>query len=212
MTNNLKTVIEARIEAILGAEKITRVELAELSRELLMYVPDTQDIDMVNRLVGVLTPVNRRAAIHFFSAFLPWEAEKDKQGNFIRFGKRMQGDRKVAKREASMKEFLADKGNNIWTWSDANLQVELKPIDFGGQITRAVKSAIEGNKKREQPGIDKLAILQAVFAGGLTARDFMAYAELLEQRMLEAEAFLAASKGVANNTEQPQEQPEQAAA
>ena len=67
--NNLKAVVYGRLEAIMAAEKITRVELGAMSRELLMYVPDTNDIDIVNRLLGVLTPMNRRTAILFFFKF-----------------------------------------------------------------------------------------------------------------------------------------------
>ena len=48
--HRLHNTVYARLEAIAAAEKITRVELGALSRELLVYVPDTHDIDIVNRL------------------------------------------------------------------------------------------------------------------------------------------------------------------
>ena len=98
MTNNLKAVVYGRLEAIMAAEKITRVELGAMSRELLIYVPETHDIDIVNRLINALTPVNRRAAILFFKHFLPWDVENDADGVFAKFGKMHKGEKKVAKK------------------------------------------------------------------------------------------------------------------
>lgn len=126
MTNNLKAVVYGRLEAIANAEKITRFELGAISRELLMYVPDSNDIDIVNRLIGVLTPMNRKIAILFFKHFLPWEVEVDHDDEFSRFGKKLKADKKVKRRMEMIVEFLSDENANIWSWAEVHVEVEQK--------------------------------------------------------------------------------------
>ena len=57
-THRLHNSVYARLDAIASAEKITRVELSALSREALTYVMETHDIELVNRLIGVLPPAH----------------------------------------------------------------------------------------------------------------------------------------------------------
>ena len=151
--NNLKAVVYGRLEAIMAAEKITRVELGAMSRELLMYVPDTNDIDIVNRLLGVLTPVNRRTAIIFFQNFLPWDAEKDAEKVFVRFGKKHKGERRVTKKMTEITKFLSDESNNIWTWSDANVDIEQKVVNMATELSAIISKSLKGfetkNKKAD---------------------------------------------------------------
>lgn len=153
MTNNLKAVVYGRLEAIMAAEKITRVELGAMSRELLIYVPDTHDIDIVNRLLGVLTPVNRRTAILFFKHFLPWDAENDADNVFSKFGKMHKGEKKVARKLDLITEFLSDENNTIWTWSDENIEIEQKIVNMATELSEVIKKAVNGfetkNKKAE---------------------------------------------------------------
>ena len=111
--HRLHNVVMARFDAIAAAEKITRVELGLLSREILVYVPESQDIEFVNRLLGVLTPMNRRTAILYFGHFLPWEQEHDKEGNFNRFAKKMVGEKKLKKKADAIVTWLAKEENNI---------------------------------------------------------------------------------------------------
>ena len=111
--SNLKASILAHITAIAAAEKITRASLGEISRELIMYVPDTKDIDLVNRLLGVLTPMNRATAVLYFKHFLPWDWEKDAN----KFGSMMQGDKKLAKAECKFR-----------------FQLENETVDINGEM------------------------------------------------------------------------------
>lgn len=160
--HNLKTVVYQRLEAIASAEKVTRVELAEISRELLIYVPETNDIEIVNRLLGVLTPMNRATAILYFAHFLPWEQEKNNDGVFQRFGKKIQGDKKVARKLTTIAEFLKDTSNNIWTWADKN--IEIKKKDFAATITRAIKKALEGDEKSDTPPLSVEEVCRTVLS------------------------------------------------
>lgn len=153
MTNNLKAVVYGRLEAIASAEKITRVELGAMSRELLIYVPESHDIDIVNRLINVLTPVNRRAAILFFKHFLPWDAENDTDGVFSKFGKMHKGEKKVAKKHAAITDFLADENNTIWTWAEENIEIEQKVVNMATELSEVIKKSVNGfetkNKKAD---------------------------------------------------------------
>jgi hypothetical protein len=186
--HNLKAAVYAMIEEIAAAEKITRKVLGAISRDLLIYVPDSHDIDSVNRLLGVLTPMNRLAAIHYFGHFLPWEQEKDADENFIRFGKMTQGDKKVKRKLEAINEWLADEKNNIWVWSKANLDV--KPKNFGMLIAKAIKKALEGDEDSKSPPLSRDQVLDAVFEGGIHIDDLLDAVERQEARIAEAQKVM----------------------
>ena len=154
----------ARIEAIAGAEKITKKELGALSRELVKYltIESNIDIGMVNRLLDVLTPVNKRAAILFFDHFLPFKAERKDDGEFIRFGGREKGARTIQKYLDKAAEFLADRKNTIWTWQKHNIDVEKAP-KYGERLTKLVERAL----KDEEYGLSREDIVKAVVEGGI---------------------------------------------
>lgn len=141
--HKLHNVVYARLDTIANAEKITRVELAALSREALTYVVETHDIDLVNRLIGVLTPMNRKTAILYFSHFLPWNVEH-KDDAFSRFGKMMEQSKKVKKRLKSIADFLSDESNDIWTWAEANIEVEQRQVNVADMLSSALEKAING--------------------------------------------------------------------
>ena len=193
--SNLKTVVYQRLEAIMAAEKITKVELGHLSRELLVYTPTTFDIDIVNRLLGVLTPMNKKLAILFFKEFLPWEQEKDTEGNFQRFGKMFKSAGKVKKRTDAIEAFLKEEEANIWTWAEANVKVD-KQKDYTGMISKAIKAALSGDEKTESPALSPAAIVSAIFQGGVTIADLLDGCEVrereLEKSKEESEAIMDA--------------------
>lgn len=165
MEHRLHNVVMARLDAIANAEKITRAELGHLSREALTYVMDTQDIDFINRLMGVLTPMNKQTCILYFSHFLPWEHENDKDDVFQRFGKKMLGDKKLAKRVALIEAWLADETNNVWTWAKDNVDISKKP-DFKARVTSSIKKALEGDEGKEVAPLTSMELLAAIFEGG----------------------------------------------
>lgn len=149
-------VINAKIKKLAAAEKVTKQVLAELSRDLLAYVlvQESHDVGAVNRLLAVLTPVNFKTAVLFFSAFLPHEV--DEHGTFGGLVKK----EKAAKLQTAV-DFLENEDNNIWTWADANVKVEKKEIDFLGKVTKAISQAIEKGQ------VNQLDLVKAVLAGGL---------------------------------------------
>lgn len=166
MTKSLKVIVYGRLEAIASAEKITRVELGAMSRELLMYVPSTNDIDIVNRLLGVLTPVNRRTSILFFKHFLPWDVENDADGVFSKFGKLHKGEKKVAKKLKDIVAFLEDDANNIWTWSEENVDIEQTVVNMSVELDNMIKKSLTGfeTKNRVAEALTKQQVVDTLLA------------------------------------------------
>lgn len=202
-TNNLKATVYARLEAIAAAEKITRVELAALSREALMYVPESNDIDLVNRLLGVLTPMNRETAIQFFRHFLPWEVEETKDGEFSRFGKRMKKEKQVKRRMDAITEFLADEANTIWTWAGENLEVNKVEVNGMEDLGKAVEIALKGRdtKTKHAEPITKQQVVDVVL-GKIGLEDLMA-------AMMVVQARIDAVKAIEEAANKPVQGPDQ---
>lgn len=154
----------AKLAALQGAEKITKTVLAELSREVLAAVHKTEDSSYINRLMVVLTPVNRKVVILFFKAFSGFTFKQEEQ----MFSKK---DKKQydAKEQAAI-EFLDDPHNNIWTWAERAVEVEAKAFD----IEKVKKSMAAMIKQAEGAGYDKRAVLKQVFNAGFGEEDVIA--------------------------------------
>lgn len=172
-TNNLKAVVYGRLEAIAAAEKITRAELAALSRELLIYVPETHDIAIVNRLIGVLTPMNKKVSIMYFTHFLPWEVERDSDGNFVSFGKMMKKEKQVKRRMDAITEWLADEDNTMWTWAETNVDLTKKK-DFRAMIAKAIEKALQGDEKSGTEALTMAQVVETFFEAGVEVDDLLA--------------------------------------
>lgn len=165
---NIKAHIYGLIKEVAAAEKITKAKLGVLSRDILTYVMDTNDIMSVNSLIAVLTPANRMASIAYFEHFLPWEVERDGEKRFVRFGKKLKGTKPV-KAQAAINLWLSDEGNNIWNWVDDNLEMK-KKIDFNSRVVNAINKALAGDL--DKSGTDPLTpaqVVAAIFESDLSA-------------------------------------------
>lgn len=157
------------LDAVRNAEHITKRELKSLSRDLLTVLHAKGgemegDIQFVNALLGVLTPVNRRVGILFFKHFSGFNFS-DELNIFTKKNKKHYEEcRELAQ------SFLADPNQNIWTWADREVNVEQKPFDPNA-ITQFIGRAL---KKMDG---DQAAVLRAVFAGGITPAAFMVVLE-----------------------------------
>lgn len=196
-SHRLHNVVYATFAEVAAAEKVTRAGLRTLSRDLLEYVPETDDIAIVNRLLGVLTPMNRATAILYFAHFLPWEQEKDVDGNFLRFGKRMKGEKKLKRKADDIAAWLAEEGNDIWSWAEVN--VEVKQKDFKATVARAIESALKGQKAKGAtedddyitPPLTQEELVSAIFDGGADVLALLTACEVKKAEMEEAEAQMA---------------------
>lgn len=142
---DIKT-INTKIETLAKAEKITKAVLGELSRDLLeyVYINDSQDITPVNRLLSVLTPMNKRTSVLFFKNFLAWKFDDEAQ-LFTKKNKKHYDDKLLA-----VELFLGNEDNTIWSWYEANVKLEQKEIDWAKRLkadfTKALEAGITFNE------------------------------------------------------------------
>ena len=156
-------IINTRIDTIAASEKVTKFELGLVSRELLAFVLSNGDasfdVQPVNRLIGVLTPMNKKTAVLFFAEFLPFALEG------VTFGKMQKAKKDVAIDRCL--DFLDDELNNIWTWAADNIKLDKKQIDWSKRIEQDVAKAID----EDNGGLSMVDVLKAVLAGGVSSID-----------------------------------------
>lgn len=159
--------LNAIIATIAQSERVTRVELSNLSRIALEYVLESNDVRPINTLLGkgedgkfILTAVNRRVANSYFKHFLPFADNGAKELEQLVFTKMKA--KAVDKYTALIAEWLADEANDIWVYSNG-LAIEAKPVFYADKIKKLVEKAL----KDEVNGISQADLLQAVLDGGV---------------------------------------------
>lgn len=159
-----------KIKTLAAHENVSKGLLSELSREILTYVmvdngtgKASEDSQVMNRLLEVLTPVNYRAVFAFFQTFTGFVADADTKT----FGRKDKAN--FIKKQEKAIEFLADAENNIWTWAARDLEIEAKPVDF------AVIQKQMGNliKKAEKNGMNNTHVVQALLVNGISVEDIL---------------------------------------
>lgn len=172
----------ASLDMLRQSEQVTKRELRELSRSVLDALHNGDDgeqgklaaikgdIQFVNTLMNALTPINRKVAVLYFQHFTGFHFDVKEN----RFTKK-DGKRYLTCVAASA-EFLAEPGNNLWTWAERNIVVEPKPFDLK-KVTQFIDNAL---KKTNQ---DELGVLRAVLDGGVKVGTIIA---LMHQLGIEA--------------------------
>ena len=145
------------IEALCQSESVTKRELMHLSRSCLEYTYDTGDNGVINRLILVLTPVNRKVVCEYFKEFSGLVFD-DAASRFK--GKSKKNWDKVM---AAGVEFLADPHNNVWTWAERNIEVTKKDFDLE-QVTKAFERFV---KKAKAENLTQKDVLKAVLKTGV---------------------------------------------
>lgn len=184
MKTNLNT-ISAKVNELGNAERITKGLLSELSREVLTVVlldngddvkegeqaKGTEDSRILNELLAVLTPVNKKACTMFLQHFAPFHQAVNGQGEFESFGKK---DKKQWEKKIELvKEFLDDPHNNLWTWADRNIEMAPKPYDVV-KVTKEIEKALKKANKAD--------VIRAIMAGGLEIADILEVMEPKEEQ------------------------------
>lgn len=145
------------IEALCISETTTKRELRSLSRSVLEYSIETGDVAIVNRLLQVLTPVNRKVAVKYFETFSGFVI--DDATKLFKGKSKKRWDESVK----AAKEFLSDPHNNIWTWAEINIEIEKKQFDLS-QVTDAFKAFV---KKAQKENLTQKDVLGAIFKAGV---------------------------------------------
>ncbi len=151
--------LDATLETLKGAERITKETLRILSREMLDAIHVGGDIQPVNRLLEVLTPMNRKTCVLFFQEFSGHLYSENEE----KFTKRDKGN--YAKKEQASAEFLDDPMNNIWSWVIRKGLEVGEPKEFTLlKITKQTESLL---KKADKAGFKQADVFKAMIAGGL---------------------------------------------
>lgn len=174
------------IIALIGSEKVTKAQLQVCSRTVLEAVHATGDIGYANRLVDVLTPINKKVGTVFFKRFTGFSFD-DKLGMFTKKSKK-----RYEQAHKDSMEFLDDPLNNIWSWAERNIEVTPKEFTLD-----AVTKGIEGYlKKANANGIEQADVMRAIIKGGITADAILAImgdigydADVVDNKVVE-EAFM----------------------
>lgn len=172
--------LNALIDATHATERTTKANLTLLSRALLQYVPNTKDIGMVNRLIGGLTPMNKKTAILFFKAFLPWTFD---EGTGM-FGAMNKGEKSFIAKLTAITAFLEVGENDIWTWAETNVKVEKKPVDYAARIANLIGKAIAD----EENGLTQEQLIRAIINGGVSVSAIIEQAASIHDEVQAAQA------------------------
>ncbi len=152
----------AKIEEVTAAERVTKAGLSVLSRELLAHAYEHGDVQLINTLMGTddsgnfrLTPMNWRTAAMYFNNFVAFTSnyEKDVQA----FATKGRGNRQAlvfnkkskAKYERllpTVEAWLAEPTNDIWSWSDENVTMDDKQVDYLKNIANDISKAMDEEK------------------------------------------------------------------
>lgn len=146
------------LDALGQAEAVTRRELRDVSRGILEAIHLTEDVAFLNRLLNVLTPVNRKVMVEYLKHFSGFHFD-DKTTLFTKKNKPQ-----WEKCGKLSEEFLAEPHNNVWTWAERNIEVKVKPFDLAA-ITKQFSNML---KKADENGITQKEVFKAILAGGMS--------------------------------------------
>ena len=145
------------VKRVAASEKITKADLREWCNHIVHAMHTYGHIDYMNKLIAVLSPMNKRTCVEFFKTFAGYKINPD-TGVFEGKDKK-----KYLKALADWQKFSADPLNNIWVWSERHLDVVVKPFTTE-DITKRMSSLW---KSAHQANISNVDILKAV----LSAKD-----------------------------------------
>lgn len=165
---SFKAQFNSSMEALMQSEAITKRELMGLSRSLLEALHEGDegvkgDIAYINRLVMVLTPVNKKVARMFFREFSGFKYDEATM-TFTVKNKKAYADKANASAE-----FLSDPHNNIWTWAERHIEIEQKQFDIE-QVGKAFEQWV---KKAQSNGLTQRDVLKAIMAKGVELETIM---------------------------------------
>lgn len=162
--------LETLIVELAKAEKITKKNLAVLSRELLVHAIENKDASLVNKVMSseTLSPVNLRIARLYFDAFMPFahvEVDRVENGKAVKVlhSFKNYSERRAVKLLEVVEQWLENPANDIWSWQEKEIQIDKKPAEYAAKLTKLVQKALAD----EEEGLDAIKILDAIIAGGV---------------------------------------------
>jgi hypothetical protein len=139
------------------SEKVSKETLKTISREVLIVWHQTGHVQYANKLLAVLSPMNKKACVVFFKHFSGYSFD-DVAGVFTKKSKK-----RYDKAHAECMEALDDPHFNVWTWAERHIEVTHKPFDVDS-VTKYFTSTL---KKALGAGVSQKDVLKAVFKAGV---------------------------------------------
>lgn len=152
------------LERLAASEKVSKETLRDLSRDLLEATHATGDVGYLNRLLPILSPMNKKTAIVFFKHFAGFSFDETSRVFTKKSKKRYDAA------HAATVEFLADPHNNIWTWAERHIEVQVKPFTFDS-LADGVKHIMD---KAQKAGLSQSDVVRAAIKNGLTVDTLLA--------------------------------------
>ena len=150
---------ETTINKLADSEKVTKGELKTVSRSILVATHTTGQVLYMNKLIAVLTPVNKKVAVAFLKCFTGYVYD-DVMNMFTKKSKK-----KYEQAVKDYEEFMADPHANIWTWADKHIDVTHRPFSLD-KVTHYMTKAL---KDAQGVGLSDVDIIKAVLKAGITA-------------------------------------------
>lgn len=153
MTNSIQAALIEKIIALGKSEKVSKALLAELSRELLVYITQEggSDVATLNRLLAVLTPANKAKAIEYFKAFIPHAFDKESET----FGGVYRSEKKHSKITAACNEWLAEESNDMWSWDKSAAD---KKFELEKALQAIIKKSVKASESPEDFALISTAV------------------------------------------------------
>lgn len=153
------------------SERITKDVLTPLSRDVLEAVHATGDIGYVNKLLAVLTPMNRKTAVLYFKHFTGFSHD-DVSGLFTGKSKK-----RYDKAFAESTVFLQDPMNNMFSWAMRHIEMEVKPFD-ASKVGKTIQKLRAGMHSLGKTDAD---LLREVFKAGVSTDALIVVLKELQQ-------------------------------
>ncbi len=172
--NQMKSEMNGRINAYVKGVTSNREALRTLSRDLLTYVPKTNDADSVKRLLENSSPVMTKKLSQFFNEFIGWEFDLSAE----RYGKKHPKQKTVASKLKKATEALADPDFNFETWYAAKEAAKgngKKAKDHNQAVDRAIKAGL--SPKEGETGLSKEGLVKILMANNFSLRELMEVAK-----------------------------------
>lgn len=142
------------IKTLSESERITKDTLRLYANLAIDAVHQTGQCAYLNKLSSALTPVNRKVWLAFAKHFAGFHYDNDQ----------LMFDKKSKKRYAqAVKDwdvFREDPHNNIWTWAERNIQVEVKPYT----VDKLQKSMSSAWKAAHSANIKNVEVIRALMS------------------------------------------------
>lgn len=177
-------IINAAIAKLGEAEKTTKTLIAECSVDVLEYLHEHGQAQLLNSMLLVLTPANKKAVTSFFMEFSGFKYDKEE----LAFTKKIKAEHdpdgnvkqdKYADAKAKFEDFV-EAGGNFWTWlraQEAPKKIEPSKLDLS-KLTQTVKKAV---KKAKEEGVSDLAVLNALITDCFTPAQVLEFLNMAEK-------------------------------